>query len=45
MSEQRKILVVANETLNGEELLDAVRGRVAGSDATRPRDRARECSP
>ena len=34
MSEQRKILVVANETLNGEELLDAVRKRVAGSDAT-----------
>ena len=33
MSEQRKILVVANETLNGEELLDAVRKRVAGSDA------------
>ena len=33
VSEQRKILVVANETLNGEELLDAVRKRVAGSDA------------
>ncbi len=33
MSEQRKILVVANETLNGEELLDAVRKRVAGSEA------------
>ena len=32
MSEQRKILVVANETLNGEELLDAVRKRVAGND-------------
>ena len=30
VSEQRKILVVANETLNGEELLDAVRKRVAG---------------
>jgi phosphopantetheine adenylyltransferase len=33
VSEQRTILVVANETLTGEELLDAVRRRVAGSDA------------
>ena len=31
--EQRKILVVANETLTGDELLDAVRRRVEGSDA------------
>jgi hypothetical protein len=28
----RKLLVVANETLAGEELLDAVRSRVAGAD-------------
>ena len=34
MSEsRRKILVVANETLTGDELLDAVRARVADSDA------------
>jgi hypothetical protein len=31
--EQRKILVVANETLTGDELLDAVRRRVEGGDA------------
>jgi hypothetical protein len=31
--ETRKILVVANETLTGDELLDAVRARVAGSEA------------
>ena len=30
VSEQRKILVVANETLAGDELLDAVRKRVGG---------------
>lgn len=30
---QRKILVVANETLTGNELLGAVRSRVEGSDA------------
>jgi hypothetical protein len=29
----RKLLVVANETLTGDELLDAVRARVAGSEA------------
>ena len=29
----RKLLVVANETLTGDELLDAVRARVADSDA------------
>ena len=29
----RKLLVVANETLTGDELLDAVRAGVAGSDA------------
>ena len=33
MSEPRKILVVANETLAGDELLDAVRRRVEGTDA------------
>ena len=31
--EQRKILVVANETLLGDELLDAVRRRDAAGDA------------
>jgi hypothetical protein len=31
--ERRKLLVVANETLPGDELLDAVRGRIEGSDA------------
>jgi hypothetical protein len=31
--EQRKILVVANETLTGDELLDAVRRRDVGGDA------------
>ena len=31
--EQRKILVVANETLTGDELLDAVRRRDEGGDA------------
>ena len=31
--EPRKILVVANETLTGDELLDAVRARVAESEA------------
>jgi hypothetical protein len=30
---QRRILVVANETLTGDELLDAVRRRVEGADA------------
>ena len=30
---QRRILVVANETLTGDELLDAVRTRVEGVDA------------
>ncbi len=30
---QRRILVVANETLAGDELLDAVRKKVAGGDA------------
>jgi hypothetical protein len=30
---RRKILVVANETLTGEELLEAVRRRAAGTDA------------
>ena len=29
----RKLLVVANETLTGDELLDAVRAKVGGSDA------------
>jgi hypothetical protein len=29
---RRKLLVVANETLTGDELLDAVRGEVEGSD-------------
>ncbi len=33
MTERRKILVVANETLTGDELLDAVRRRVEGTDA------------
>lgn len=33
MSGQRKILVVANETLTGDELLDAVRRRDEGGDA------------
>ena len=33
MSDPRKILVVANETLAGDELLDAVRRRVEGTDA------------
>jgi hypothetical protein len=33
MTGQRKILVVANETLTGNELLGAVRSRVQGSDA------------
>ena len=34
MSEsRRKLLVVANETLTGDELLDAVRAKVGGSDA------------
>ncbi|MGH3072754.1 MAG: hypothetical protein ACRDNB_10870 [Gaiellaceae bacterium] len=32
-AERRKLLVVANETLTGDELLDAVRARVADSDA------------
>jgi hypothetical protein len=32
-AQQRKILVVANETLAGDELLDAVRKHVEGSDA------------
>ena len=32
-ADQRKILVVANETLAGDELLDAVRKHVEGSDA------------
>jgi hypothetical protein len=32
VSEQRKILVVANETLMGEELLEAVRSRVTEGD-------------
>ncbi|NUT55510.1 MAG: hypothetical protein HOQ03_05970 [Thermoleophilia bacterium] len=31
---RRKLLVVANETLTGDELLDAVRARVAGSEDT-----------
>jgi hypothetical protein len=31
--ERRKLLVVANETLTGDELLNAVRARVGGSDA------------
>ena len=31
----RKLLVVANETLQGEELLDAVRRHVGGHDARR----------
>jgi hypothetical protein len=30
---RRKLLVVANETLTGDELLEAVRGRVEGTDA------------
>ncbi len=33
MSEPRKLLVVANETLTGDELLDAVRAKVGDSDA------------
>ena len=33
MTERRKILVVANETLTGDELLDAVRRRVERTDA------------
>ena len=33
MTDQRKLLVVANETLAGDELLDAVRKRIEGSDA------------
>ena len=33
MTDRRKILVVANETLTGDELLDAVRRRVEGTDA------------
>ena len=33
MSDQRKILVVANETLTGDELLDAVRRRDQGGEA------------
>ena len=32
MSERRTILVVANETLEGDELLEAVRERAAGED-------------
>jgi hypothetical protein len=32
MSRQRKLLVVANETLTGDELLDAVRAKVGESD-------------
>ena len=32
-SQRRKLLVVANETLAGDELLDAVRARVGDSDA------------
>ena len=32
MSEPRKLLVVANETLTGDELLDAVRAKVGESD-------------
>ena len=32
MNEPRKLLVVANETLTGDELLDAVRAKVGGSD-------------
>jgi hypothetical protein len=32
MSERRKLLVVANETLLGDELLDAVRRHVEGGD-------------
>jgi hypothetical protein len=31
--ERRKVLVVANETLTGDELLDAVRKRIEGTDA------------
>jgi hypothetical protein len=31
-SERRKLLVVANETLTGDELLDAVRSRLEGAD-------------
>jgi hypothetical protein len=31
-AERRKLLVVANETLTGDELLEAVRGRVEGTD-------------
>ncbi len=31
--EPRKLLVVANETLTGDELLDAVRAKVAGAEA------------
>jgi hypothetical protein len=33
LSDERKILVVANETLTGDELLDAVRASVGGGDA------------
>ena len=33
MSEPRKLLVVANETLTGDELLDAVRAKAGDSDA------------
>ena len=40
--EQRKILVVANETLTGDELLDAVRRRATRARRARRRDRARE---
>ena len=38
----RKLLVVANETLTGDELLDAVRAKVTDADDDRRRDRARE---
>jgi hypothetical protein len=31
-AERRKLLVVANETLTGDELLDAVRARIEGTD-------------
>jgi hypothetical protein len=32
-TERRKLLVVANETLTGDELIDAVRRRIEGTDA------------
>ena len=38
----RKILVVANETLTGDELLDAVRAERRRFRCDRRRDRARE---